>query len=775
MVYIFSALYVEAQPLIDKYRLKKKRVVHGVDSFQDEEGRIVLSLTGCGVYHAIFAVSSVLAVMPPGADDQMLFYGSTASLRTADTGTLRTADAGSSGLYRIAEIFDLPSGSRYYPGISRNTGLPDAVAVTGMKILYKSSSADGDAVSDADLSDAGSGMDAPGCKTGMKVPGVMSNLSQPDVIPDMDVLYDMESSGVYEAASRHMGPDQITILRFISDAGIEPQAPENRDDNSLRTERVSLRENLSRKAREAAPAAVSVIDDMLREADAGKEKRGDNAMTGFSAQASDADQLCADSRMSAAGSCMSAAGSCLSAAFEAEAGQLAERLCASVSMRAELMQYLKYAELCGIPWRKAADEILREDCENRREGKVILRRLEDEILHAGSTADTCGGIEHSTVGSCGGMEHSTAGSCGGMEHSAACNNEGAHSQRTEGVLPSVQKSHLMPPFSCIYMEQAAADHPRTQKILAAFPNARRIYVENYREIFDRRRQNYPLQQASRALIIAQNTGELIHRGSPVCQSFDNRYFYYCSSVMNCLYDCEYCWLKGMYESGHMVIFVNLEDTFREVDRLLRQHPVYLCVSYDTDLLALDPLTGYARAWAEFAASRENLTIEIRSKGVGRLPDLTLSQRTILAFTMSPDDISRRFERSSPELDTRIRNVQEAMKRGFPVRLCFDPVLVLPGWKKSMAGLMEELDRRIDWAAIRDVSIGTFRLSAEYIRRMRSRYPESVLLQYPYVCENGYYHLPDDIEKDAMQYMTQLLTERIGKEQIFVWRETDKHE
>ena len=46
MVYIFSALYAEAQPLIDKYRLKKKRVVHGVDSFQDEEGRIVLSLTG---------------------------------------------------------------------------------------------------------------------------------------------------------------------------------------------------------------------------------------------------------------------------------------------------------------------------------------------------------------------------------------------------------------------------------------------------------------------------------------------------------------------------------------------------------------------------------------------------------------------------------------------------------------------------------------------------------------------------------------------------------
>ena len=797
MVFIFSALYTEAQPLIEQYRLKKKRFVHGVDSFQDEEEKIILSLTGSGVYHAIFAVSSVLAALPPCQDDQLLFFGSAASLRTADACIMRTADAGTSGVYRIAEISDLPSGRRYYPGISRNTGLPDAVAVTGMKILYKSSAADGDAVSDANFSAAGD--DTTPCtnvsdmtaqrnvsdaKPELDVPDVVRDTNSDVVMSNMDVLYDMESSGVYEAASRHMGPDQITILRFVSDAGIEPQAPaetgaeiyaeenaednsagrnaeesvhKNRDDNSLRTERASLRENLSRKAREAAPAAVRVIEDMLQEADAGQDKHGDNGMTGFSVPASGADQPSADSRMSAAGSFMSSS-------FAAEAGQLAERLCASVAMRAELMQYLKYAELCGIPWGKDADEILREGCENRREGKVKLRRLEEEILHASGTAGSCDGMEHSTADTCGGMEHSTAGSC-----------EGTQSQKAEDVLTSVQRSHLLPPFSCIYIERAVADHPRTQKILAAFPNARRIYVENYREIFDRRRQNYPLQQAARALILARNTGELIHRGSPVCQSFDNRYFYYCSSVMNCLYDCEYCWLKGMYESGHMVIFVNLEDTFREVDRLLRQHPVYLCVSYDTDLLALDPLTGYARAWAEFAASRENLTIEIRSKGVGRLPDLALSQRTILAFTMSPDDICRRFEQSSPGPDTRIRNVQEAIKRGFPVRLCCDPVLVLPGWKKSMTGLMEELDRRIDWAAIRDVSIGTFRLSAEYIRRMRSRYPESALLQYPYVCENGYYHLPDDIEKDAMQYMTQLLTERIGKEQIFVWRETDKHE
>ena len=58
-------------------------------------------------------------------------------------------------------------------------------------------------------------------------------------------------------------------------------------------------------------------------------------------------------------------------------------------------------------------------------------------------------------------------------------------------------------------------------------------------------------------------------------------------MMNCVFDCEYCYLKGMYPSGNVVLFVNLDDIFDEVYKLLQKHPVYLCVSYDTDLLAVE--------------------------------------------------------------------------------------------------------------------------------------------------------------------------------------------
>lgn len=55
-------------------------------------------------------------------------------------------------------------------------------------------------------------------------------------------------------------------------------------------------------------------------------------------------------------------------------------------------------------------------------------------------------------------------------------------------------------------------------------------------------------------------------------------------MMNCIFDCEYCYLKGMYPSGNLVVFVNLEDIFAELEALLAQKSIYLCVSYDADLV-----------------------------------------------------------------------------------------------------------------------------------------------------------------------------------------------
>lgn len=333
-----------------------------------------------------------------------------------------------------------------------------------------------------------------------------------------------------------------------------------------------------------------------------------------------------------------------------------------------------------------------------------------------------------------------------------------------------KKTYLMPDFSHIYVERNVKDHPRTMEVLRHFPRAHVIEIEKYEDIFGRPRQSYPLQQMSRSLILAEHTGQLIYPGSPVCQSFDERYFYYTSSIMNCPYQCSYCWLKGLYQSADLVLFVNIEDTFAEVEKMLAEHPVYLCVSYDTDLLGLEGLCHYASLWAEFARKHENLTIEIRTKG-GLLPeDMPACDRVIMAVTVSPEQAAEKYEPGAPSLKKRMELLHTCMDRGMPVRLCFDPILVYPGWKEDYQKLMHQLNEAIDLSLIRDVSLGTFRLSASYLKKMRRQEKDNAILQYPYVCTNGFYHMDDAREKDTEETVRRMIEEYIPSRKIFVWRE-----
>ena len=148
-------------------------------------------------------------------------------------------------------------------------------------------------------------------------------------------------------------------------------------------------------------------------------------------------------------------------------------------------------------------------------------------------------------------------------------------------------------FTHIYVEERAYGYPLTGKILAKIPDAHVIKIKHYKDVFDRKRQNAPLQKEHQALIIAVRDGNRIFKGAPVCQSFGQPAFYYASSMMNCPFDCEYCYLKGMYPSSNMVVFVNLEDYRADVEEKLKEGLMYVCASYDTDLLAMNGLTGHA--------------------------------------------------------------------------------------------------------------------------------------------------------------------------------------
>jgi spore photoproduct lyase len=323
------------------------------------------------------------------------------------------------------------------------------------------------------------------------------------------------------------------------------------------------------------------------------------------------------------------------------------------------------------------------------------------------------------------------------------------------------------------VEKRVQEHPRTKQILSHFGKAQIVQIDHYKDVFNRRGQDNIRQHRSKSLILAAKEDHFFYEGAPVCQDFGNENFYYCSTMMNCVYGCSYCYLKGMYPSGHMVIFVNLEDYFRELEVLLQKQSMYLCVSYDADLLAMEPVAGYAALWASFAAERAELKLEIRTKSANRsmwdrLPCLS---NVIYAFTVSPQRMIEACEHNTPSAAARLRCACEGLKRGYPVRLCFDPMLYLLTWREDYAALMVLADQimeefQVDMRQFTDVSVGCFRISQDYMKKIRRMEPDEPAVQFPYVNEGGVYSYPPRLQQEMEQYLIGELSRRMEMEDIY---------
>ncbi len=304
-----------------------------------------------------------------------------------------------------------------------------------------------------------------------------------------------------------------------------------------------------------------------------------------------------------------------------------------------------------------------------------------------------------------------------------------------------------------------------------------IPIRHYKDLFNRSHQNFARQKKAPSLIFAKKTGTLIYPGAPVCQSFGNEHFYYTSCMMNCIYHCDYCYLQGMYPSGHTVVFVNLEDYFKELEILLIEHPVYLCVSYDTDLLALENRFHFVSRWIEFAKTQPELTLEIRTKSGNPAVFKELSalyedcpelkKKLIFAWTLSPKEVCEQIEQGAASLSLRKKALLSAAKEGFPVRLCFDPMICHAGWQENYKTLVQELFADISPDILYDVSIGVFRISTEYLKNMRKNRPGNAVAWYPYCTEHGVSHY-GTLSETMVQYMKDLLSDYVPTEKIFIW-------
>ncbi len=319
----------------------------------------------------------------------------------------------------------------------------------------------------------------------------------------------------------------------------------------------------------------------------------------------------------------------------------------------------------------------------------------------------------------------------------------------------------------VYIKHQVLDHPRTKEILSRFPKAVRIPCERYGEIFNRNAQNFRLQKKKPALVLAQKFDHFVLE-APVGYGIGSEHNYYFSHMLNCIYDCRYCFLQGMFRSAHLVCFVNYEDFERSISEIITKHEqAHFFSGYDCDSLALEPVTGFANRILDFFLTQPNALIELRTKSiqVKSLLERKPIENCVVAFSLTPNEIAQKLEHRAPSLAQRLDAMEKLQEQGWKLGLRFDPVIHTEDVESQYEQLFREVFQKIKIKSIHSVSLGSFRLPKEIYERIYHLYPDEKLFSGALKEQNGMISYPDKFE-GRFRKITQKLLSFIPQEIFF---------
>jgi spore photoproduct lyase len=322
----------------------------------------------------------------------------------------------------------------------------------------------------------------------------------------------------------------------------------------------------------------------------------------------------------------------------------------------------------------------------------------------------------------------------------------------------------------IYVEEEVLGHPRALQIQSRFPDAPVVPCARYGEVFNRPAQSFRLQKRRPALILAKKHRGLVHEapGGYGIPGLRNLTF---AHMLNCIYDCRYCYLQGIYRSAHYVIFINYEDFQGEIEERIRAaqgQALYFSSGYDCDSLALEPVTRFAASFVPFFARFPRAWLELRTKStqVKALLDLEAVPNVVVAFSFTPDEVQQSLELLTPSVERRLRAAERLQERGWKVGLRFDPLIYNEGYRGQYRRLYAQVFRHLRADALHSVSLGSFHLSAGVFRTAERLYPDDPLLAGPLEETNGRVTYRRDLEAEIVGFCTEELLRHIPRSIFF---------
>ncbi len=323
-------------------------------------------------------------------------------------------------------------------------------------------------------------------------------------------------------------------------------------------------------------------------------------------------------------------------------------------------------------------------------------------------------------------------------------------------------------FSAIYIEEEIKDWERVKEISKSFPHLPKIICGRYGEIFNRSNQNFRIQKKSPALILAKKYGNLVI-SAPSGYGFNGGKSFYFSHMLNCVYDCRYCFLQGMYRSANYVLFVNYDDFKLQIEESIHSHEensIYYS-GYDCDSLALEPVSHFCDYFLEVFERNPTGILEIRTKStqVRKFLDKSPIPNVIVAMSFSSQKSSLRFEHGVPSIEKRVSVLSRLQEKGWKVAVRFEPVIFEDMLFENYKDLFDQVFQSLDVNQLHSVSLGEFRMPKTYYKSIVKLYPDEELFARETTIDNGVVSLKDAYSH-SLQNIENLLKTYVSREKYY---------
>ena len=322
-------------------------------------------------------------------------------------------------------------------------------------------------------------------------------------------------------------------------------------------------------------------------------------------------------------------------------------------------------------------------------------------------------------------------------------------------------------FSAIYIENEVKNLPLVEKISQRFNEVPQVSIDRYGEVFNRKAQNFRLQKNKPALILARKHKQWV-LPAPPGYGFGTGESYYFSHMLNCIYDCRYCFLQGMYRSANYVLFANFEDFAEDIKSHIAQRQsqnIYFYSGYDCDSLALEPISGFTRYFTSVFREHENAFLELRTKStqIRNLLDMESMPNCVIAYSFTPQAVSESLEHKVPALEKRIEALQKLQNRGWPVALRFEPLIYHQHYQQNYRELFAQVFKQIDATKLHSVSIGLFRIPNDFFNNLLRLYPDEKMFAVGLSKGKRLTSYRADIEQEMIQFCQSEILQYVSKD------------